>query len=147
MSSQSVPQAYPAGATPGRAYSRAQRALAFGRGISANAYPGPPFLRGLDKRLQRLAGPIDSAFVYVRESAPARQWRFVLVLTCLSFLTAWAATRALMVGFESSLTQATLATVRHENDELRARQEALREATAEALARLEASETTYAANR
>lgn len=80
----------------------------------------------------------------VRESGFPEQWRLLVLLVLFSFLAAGFAARALMAGFEDTWTEAALASVRRENQELRLRQEILREQTAAALAQLEALEATEA---
>lgn len=77
----------------------------------------------------------------VRDCGIAQHWRFLVLLALLSFATAWLGTRAVMAGFESSWSAAALAAARHENQELRIRQDLLREQTEEALTRLAAAET------
>ncbi|MEO7795549.1 MAG: hypothetical protein ABIV06_12335 [Thermoanaerobaculia bacterium] len=70
--------------------------------------------------------------------------RFLLLLTLLSFATAWMATRAVMAGVDESLTRATLTSAQQENQALRLRQETLREQTEVASTRLRSTETTLA---
>ena len=81
---------------------------------------------------------------FVRDSGVPRHWRFVVLMTLLSFATAWMGTRAVMAGFESSWTELTLTAAQHESQDLRIRQETLREETAAALAHLAAAEPAAA---
>lgn len=103
---------------------------------------GAPYLLSFlsARRFCRQAGILIARLWH--ETGLPRHWRFVLVLVFLSFLTAWAGTRALMAGFEETWTEIALSAARHEKQELRTRQEILRQRTEEALARLGAAETT-----
>lgn len=111
------------------------------RRLSANGAPNRASMPAV-RRFCRQAGSLIAKLW--RETGLPRHWRFMLVLVFLSFLTAWAGTRALMAGFEETWTEIALSAARHENQALRTRQEILREQTEEALARLSAAETTPA---
>lgn len=114
------------------------------RRFSTNAHPATlsrparvEVLRALRQAGRGLAG-------FLRASGVGRQWRFLLVLALLSFAAAWLGTRAVMAGFESSWTELTLTAAQHESQDLRIRQETLREETAAALAHLAAAEPAAA---
>ena len=109
--------------------------------ISTKSLADRPLCRKLRRAAAGAAAWIGRV---VRESGLPEQWRLFVLLVVLSFLAAGFATRALMVGFEDVWTDVALASVRRENQELRLRQEILREQTEDALARLAALETTQA---
>ena len=126
-------------AMPARVFLRSSDRTPTSLAISTNALRNRPWWRALTRGASATAGWVGAV---VRE-----QGRFLLVVTLLSFLVAWAGTRAVMAGVEDNLTKSALAAARHQNEELRARQDALQEKTAEIQARLEASGTSLAANR
>ena len=99
--------------------------------LCTNALPswlsGPSVGRALQRTGRWIGG-------VARESALAQHWRFLVLAALLSYATAWMGTRALMAGFENNWTEVALEATRHENQALRTRQEALREATEAALA-------------
>jgi len=103
--------------------------------LSTNALPawlsgplaGRVYLRVLDRSHHWRGGVL-------RQSGLAQHWRFLVLAALLSYATAWMGTRAVMAGFESTWTGVALEATRHENQALRTRQEALREATEAALA-------------
>lgn len=109
------------------------------RRISTNAFPGwlsKPALPAIGRTLRHggrgLAG-------FVRDSGVPQHWRFLLLMTLLSFATAWMGTRAVMVGVESTWTEIALTAERNENQQLRTRQETLREETEATVADLAAT--------
>ncbi len=108
---------------------------------STIAFPGRRFSPALQRTCRPSATWVSAL---VRESSLPQHCRILLVLALSSFLAAWAGTRAVMARFEESWTRIPLAAARHENQELRKRQEVLREQTAAALAHLEAVEAMYA---
>ncbi len=111
------------------------------RVVSTIAFPNRPMRRILRRGSRKAAGFVGSV---VRQSGIQEHWRFILVMVVASFLTAWLGTRALMAGFDDTLSQVSLVSARNENHALRLRQETLREQTDLALARLSALETSYA---
>lgn len=95
---------------------------------------GPAFLRAVHRGRREVTA-------YLRQSGLPQHWRFLVLLTLLSFAAAWMGTKAVMAQFESSWTAAALTVARHENQELRTRQETLRAKTEAALADLAAVES------
>ena len=88
----------------------------------------------------------------VRESGFPEHWRIFVLLVVLSFFGAAVAARALIAGVNDTWIEIALVSVRHENQQLRLRQEVLREQTEAALAQIEAieasqvSQASYAQN-
>lgn len=121
--------------------SRAAGPWALPRLLSTNAFPG-----GLSYPVVRRACRQTGSWVgrVVRESGLPQRWHFIPLLAILSFLVAWAGTRAVMAGFEETWSEITLPAAMHENQAFRVRQESLREETEATLARLETQETTHA---
>lgn len=110
------------------------------RVVSTIAFPNRPIRKIWRTATRKVAGLAGSL---VRESGIREHWRFILLMVVASFLTAWLGTRALMAGFEDNLSKVAVASARHENHALRLRQEALREQTDAAIARLAALESAY----
>jgi hypothetical protein len=132
-----APSPFPHAAVPPRTGERSHTRGA----VSTKALSELPFYRKLRRGAGRAAYGVGG---FVRASGIRDQWRFLVLWTLLSFATAWLGTRALMTGFEASWTAAALSVASHENQELRLRQETLREATEAAQARLAALEPTLA---
>ena len=111
------------------------------RVFSTNASPAPSLWQITHSAGSRAAN--RSAALW-RRGAGLDPWRVIALLMLLSFVTAWSGARVVMAGFEDSWTELALTAARYENQELRDRQDILREQTAVAQARLEALETTGA---
>ncbi|MEO8198552.1 MAG: hypothetical protein ABI689_17705 [Thermoanaerobaculia bacterium] len=111
------------------------------RPLSTNAAPGPLSLPAVRRVLRHTGSGIARAW---RASGLPEHWRFLLLFVLLSFLTAWAGTRAVMAAVDGTWTVTSLSAARHENQALRHRQELLRDQTATALAQIEAAEVTLA---
>jgi hypothetical protein len=126
---------------PARVHRVGEARANFRVAISTKSWSDRPAYRELRKAGGRVASGIGRV---VRTCGSPKHWRLVVLLVALSFLSANFVARALMAVFDDAWTEVALLSARHENQELRMRQEILREQTEAALARLAALEATQA---